>query len=103
MLAVAVKVEYRVGHSRFELAVSDTVQVLSGWFSRSPCGLAGIEAPVPAPGEDGGRTGTGFPADGTAVSTRARGAARAGGARARHRFRRRGRTAAGPAPAFRPT
>src|ERR1035441_3391968 len=70
MLAVAVKVEYRVGHSRFELAVSDTVQVLSGWFSRSPGGLAGILAPVPAPGEDGGRTGPGFPAGVTAVATR---------------------------------
>src|ERR1019366_99357 len=74
MLAVAVKVEYRVAHSRSELAVSDTVQVLSGWFSRSPRGFAGIEAPVPAPGEDGGRARAGFPAAG-------RGGARGGGAR----------------------
>src|SRR5450755_3643412 len=97
MLAVAVKVEYRVGHSRSELAVSDTVQVLSGWFSRSPCGLAGIEAPVPAPGEDGGRTGAGFPAGVTAVATRVAALAAAVTAKAASRPGRASAATASPA------
>ena|SRR5450755_457290 len=60
MLAVAVRVEYCVGHSRLGLAVSVTVHAVSGRAPPERCGLAGIAAPIPAPGEDGGRVGTGF-------------------------------------------
>jgi hypothetical protein len=61
MLAVAVSDEYCAGHSRFGLAVSVTVQETSGTARCSPRGLAGIAAPIPAPGVAGGRAGTGFP------------------------------------------